>query len=221
VTEEAVHVESAAARVTRSLRERVLTGDLKPREPLPQSRVAAEYGVSRIPARDALQTLAAEGLVDLNPLTAVVSGMSIAELQELYEMREAIEPLLTRIAVPNVGKAEIAMMTAMLHEMEADPPATQWLVSNARFHALVYARADRPRMIELTERLRRLTDRYLYLHIDVIGGTEHLLSEHRVIFQAVRDGDGATAAEVTRRHIARSHEFILGYMLGQEQEPFG
>ncbi|MFC4591884.1 GntR family transcriptional regulator [Sphaerisporangium corydalis] len=208
-------MESAAARITGSLRRRMLTGELKPGHPLSQSRVAAEYGVSRIPVRDALQTLAAEGLIDLGAFTAVVRGLSIDELQELYELREIIEPVLTRLAVPNVGRAEIAMMTALHQEMLADIPATEWLAANARFHALVYRCADRTRMIELTEQLRRLTDRYLFLQVGVVGDTENLRAEHAAILAAVRDHDAAGAAELTRLHIVRSHEHLLGYMLGR------
>ncbi|GII52544.1 GntR family transcriptional regulator [Planotetraspora thailandica] len=206
-------MESASERVARALRQRMLTGEIEPGAPLSQSRVAAEYGVSRIPVRDALRELAAEGLVDLDATTAVVRGLSIGELQELYEMREAIEPVLTRIAAPSVGRAKIVMMTSLLREMEASPPVVDWLKGNARFHATIYSCADRPRMIELTTQLRRLTDRYLYLGVDVLGGTGRLSTEHRLILDAVREGDAAAAADLTRAHIARSHEFILGRLL--------
>jgi DNA-binding GntR family transcriptional regulator len=204
---------SAAERVTSELRKLVLTGALPPGTPLSQSRIAADYGVSRIPVRDALQVLSSEGLVDLGRSAAVVHGLSIAELQELYELREAVEPMLTGLAVPNVGRAEVARMTALAEAMESSLPARDWLAANAKFHALAYSCADRPRTIELTGRLRRLTDRYMHLHVSVIGGTGHLHNEHRQILSAVRDGDAPRAAELTREHIANSHEFILRYML--------
>ncbi len=136
------------------------------------------------------------GLVDLDAFTAVVRGLSITELQELYELREAVEPVLTRIAVPNVGRAEVTQMTTLIEVMESSPSGVDWLAANANFHALVYSRADRARMIELTEQLRRLTDRYLYLHVGVFGDTGHIHEEHRQILQAVRNGDAAGAAEL-------------------------
>jgi DNA-binding GntR family transcriptional regulator len=206
--------ESAGLRVARGLRDRLRTGALPPGTLLSQSDIAAEYGVSRIPVRDALHLLAAEGLVDLGGAGAVVTGMSIAELQELYEMREAIEPVVTAIAVPNVGRAEVAQMAALAEQMETEgiSPA-DWLEANARFHALVYERADRPRMVALTEQLRRLTDRYVYLHLDVIGDVEHLHDEHRRILEAVRRGDPREVADLTRLHLETSHEFILRYLL--------
>ncbi len=206
--------ESAGARVARGLRDRLRTGALSPGTLLSQSDIAAEYGVSRIPVRDALHILSTEGLVTLGVAGAVVTGLSIPELQELYEMREAVEPVVTAIAVPNVGRAEVAQMAALAERMETEgtKPA-DWLEANARFHALVYERADRPRMVALTEQLRRLTDRYVYLHLDVIGDVEHLHEEHRRILAAVRRGDPREVAELTRVHLETSHHFILRYLL--------
>lgn len=205
--------ESAAGRVAGALRRRLLTGDIKPGTRLSQSNLARDYGVSRIPVRDALQTLASEGLLDLSGTTAVVRGLSIAELQELYELRQAIEPMLTRVAVPSVGLAEVTTMTALAEQMEAGPSPEEWLSANARFHAVVYTKGSRPRMVQLTEQLRRLTDRYLYLHVGVFGDVGHLHAEHRRILDAIRRGDANAAAELTLEHLATSHEFILRYLL--------
>lgn len=206
--------ESAGSRVAQGLRDRLRTGALAPGTVLSQAEIAAEYGVSRIPVRDALHILSTEGLVDLGVSGAVVTGLSIAELQELYELREAVEPVVTAIAVPNVGRAETRQMATILDRMEAEgiSPA-EWLEANAAFHALIYTRANRPRMVELTEQLRRLTDRYVYLHLEVIGDVEHLHEEHRQILAAVRRGDPREVAELTRLHLATSHEFILRYLL--------
>jgi DNA-binding GntR family transcriptional regulator len=209
-----VSEESAGTRVARELRERLRTGALPPGTVLSQSELAAEYGVSRIPVRDALHVMAGEGLVVLGVSSAVVAGLSISELQELYELREAVEPVVTALAVPNVGRAETTQMAGLAALMEADGTTPeQWLEANTRFHALVYGKADRPRMIALTEQLRRLTDRYLYLHLDVIGDVEHLHEEHRLILAAVRRGDPREVAELTRLHLATSHEFILRHLL--------
>lgn len=212
--------ESAGHRVADALRGRLLTGALQPGTVLSQSDIATEYGVSRIPVRDALHILATEGLVELGVSSAVVTRLSIAELQELYELREAVEPVVTRIAVPNVGRAEVAQMTSLSQLMESDTTTTgDWLAANATFHALVYSRADRPRMVALTEQLRRLTDRYLHLHLDVIGDVDHLHTEHRQILDALRRGDPFEVAELTRLHLATSHDFILQYLLDRGLVP--
>jgi DNA-binding GntR family transcriptional regulator len=206
--------QSAGSRVARGLRDRLRTGALPPGTVLSQTDIAAEYGVSRIPVRDALHVLAGEGLVTLGVTGATVTGLSIRELQELYEMREAIEPVVTAIAVPNVGRAESTQMAALLARMEsADIAPADWLEANAAFHALIYTRADRSRMVELTEQLRRLTDRYVYLHLEVIGDVEHLHEEHRQILAAVQRGNAQEVADLTRVHLETSHDFILRYLL--------
>lgn len=206
--------ETAANRVASRLREQILMGELAPGMPLSQVRIAELFGVSRIPVRDALQMLAAEGLV--NPTTgatALVTGMSIAELQELYEMREAIEPVATQLAVPNVGRAEILQMRRCLEVMSQAIETRTWLRANADFHAAVYMQANRPRMVQLVEQLRKLTDRYLHLHLEVIGNTEHLHVEHSQILEAVESGDAALTASLTCQHLATSHDFILQYLM--------
>lgn len=206
--------QSAAGRVAAQLRDEILHGKIAPGSRLSQLSIAERFGVSRIPVRDALQLLAGEGLVHPSSnATAVVTGMSVPELQELYELREAIEPLATQIAVPNVGRADVFTMRKQLAVMEQEVDAPTWLAANADFHAAVYKRATRPRMIELVEQLRRLTDRYLYMHLEVIGHTEHLHAEHLGILAAVESGDAALTARLTQEHLATSHDFILSYLL--------
>jgi DNA-binding GntR family transcriptional regulator len=209
--------DTAAGRVASQLRSEILQGDIAPGARLSQHSVAERFGVSRIPVRDALQILAGEGLVSpMANATATITGMSVAELQELYELREAVEPLATRIAVPNVGRADLLTMRKQLEAMEEHADIHSWLTANAEFHAAVYKRANRPRMIELVERLRGLTDRYLYVHLAVIGETEHLVSEHLAIYAAVESSDAALAARLVREHLATSHDFILAYLLDQQ-----
>jgi DNA-binding GntR family transcriptional regulator len=210
---------SAAARVASELRSEILQGGITPGSRLSQQTTAERFGVSRIPVRDALQILVGEGLVQpVSNATAVVTGMSIAELQELYELREAVEPLATQIAVPNVGRAEHITMRKQLQIMEENVDTRTWLAANNAFHAAVYERAGRPRMIELVERLRRLTDRYMYVHIEVIGQMEHLMSEHLGILAAVEAGDAALTATLTREHLASSHDYLLRYLMDAQDD---
>jgi DNA-binding GntR family transcriptional regulator len=205
---------SAASRVADALRDEILHGVTAPGSRLSQLSLAERFGVSRIPVRDALQMLAGEGLVlPTSNATAVVIGMSVQELQELYELREAIEPMATQLAVPKVGRADIMTMRRQITLMETSNEAPIWLAANADFHAAIYKRAGRPRMIELVEQLRRLTDRYLYMHLEVIGQTEHLHAEHAGILEAVESGDAVLTAELTRQHLATSHDYILSYLL--------
>jgi DNA-binding GntR family transcriptional regulator len=206
--------ESAAARVAGQLRGEILHGDIAPGSKLAQVGLAERFGVSRIPVRDALQILVGEGLVQpLSNATAAVTRMSVDELQELYDLREVIEPMATQIAVPNLGRAEALMMRRQLAVMADHPDPRTWLAANTEFHAAVYRRANRPRTIELIEQLRRLTDRYVYLSLDVIGATERMHTEHEAILAAVERGDAALTARLTREHLATAHDHILTYLV--------
>lgn len=200
--------------VVELLREQLLTGALPPGTRLTQGDLAAKFGVSRMPIRQALQTLAREGLVELvSGATAVVTDMSVSELQELYEIREALEPMITRLAVPNVGRAEVLHMRRALEIMGAPKVPADFVKANAVFHTTLCRQANRPRMLEMIVQLRKLTDRYLYLHLLALENTRFLMEEHARILDAIERGDGPQAETLTREHLATSHNLILHYML--------
>jgi DNA-binding GntR family transcriptional regulator len=199
---------SAAGRVAKDLRQRMLTGQLRPGTRLSQQRIATEYGVSRMPARDALLALARERLVDVSGAAAVVRPLSAAELQELCELREAVEPLLTWISVPNLRRGDLTRMAEVLQTMETGRPPAEWLELDNQFHSLIYSGADRPHIVDITEHLRRLTGRYLHLHLAVFEDMGQLHEDHRRIYSAVGRRNAAAAARLMRTHLATAHEML-------------
>lgn len=205
---------AADGRVVSEVRDAILAGRLGAGERLNQAELAAALGVSRIPVRDALQRLAGEGLVEIRGRGGTfVSALSVSDLGELYELREAVEPLAARHGLPNMGRAELLRMEQLHRQLadEQDPQA--WLSLNAQFHGQLHGAAGRPRMVALVERLRRLTDRYLHLHLSVVGAVDRLHEEHAAILDATRRRDAAAVAEATRVHLATSHNFILSLLL--------
>jgi DNA-binding GntR family transcriptional regulator len=107
-------------------------------------------------------------------------------------------------------------MTGYFETMSETTDVVEWLEANANFHATVYRRANRPMTIDHVDRLRKLTDRYLYLHLTVIGNVEHLQVEHAAILDAVKAGDGQRLHELTRTHLETSHDFIVRYLLAND-----
>jgi DNA-binding GntR family transcriptional regulator len=210
--------QSAMARVTEALRARIVTAKLAPGTHLHQADIASEYGVSRIPIRDALQALAGEGLVDLKPAGATVSAMSSTDLNELYELRGMIEPGTTALGVPALGRLEIRQMRDLHALMTQSSDRLVWLDANTRFHRTVYSRSNRPRSIHLIESLRSQTDRYLHLHLSVIGDTKHIHDEHEAILDALEARDAAAVEELTRQHLQTSHDFILEYLIASTDQ---
>ncbi|MDD9206618.1 GntR family transcriptional regulator [Georgenia sp. 10Sc9-8] len=210
-------VPSLAQRVLHEVRCQVSTGVIAPGTRLSQTELATRLGVSRIPLREGLQQLAIEGLITLDGGGAVVATpLSVDELQEVYEIREAIEPRLTQLAVPNVGRAEILRMRTIQVEMLEAEDTAAWLGLNTEFHRAVYARAPRPRMIELVERYRALADRYIHVLIDVRGDTAALDDQHDGILRAVEARDSALAGRLTREHLESSHDFVLRHFVAAD-----
>lgn len=204
---------TSTERATSVLRRRILRGELPPGARLQQVEIAQQLGVSRIPVRDAFQALAAEGLIALSRSGAMVTQMTIEDLQELYELRGAVEPLASRLGSPNISRADLLRMNEQFDRMERTQDDLDWLTANTAFHAVLYERSNRPRMVELIEQLRKQTQRYLHLHLAVIGNTEHLQEEHKLILQAAERGDAAAVESLTGAHLASSHDFILRYLL--------
>src|SRR3954470_7939582 len=131
--------QTIASMTVEALRERILRGDYPDGEPLRQDALADELGVSRIPVREALRQLEAEGLVTFNPHRgAVVSSLSLDEIVELFELRADIECDLLARAVPRMAKEQLDRAVEVLDEFEDAlhaGEAMRWGPLNWHFHA--------------------------------------------------------------------------------------
>ncbi|MPZ62318.1 MAG: FCD domain-containing protein [Propionibacteriales bacterium] len=211
---------SAVDEVVERLREAILSNTFAPGTRLTQSDLATRFGVSRIPVREALSELAAEGLVTLAGRSgAVVASLSLDDLQELYELRGLVEPFASRLAVPNVGRAQMMRMHDCLRRMDQADDRRTWLAANAEFHGQVYKQSGRPRMITTIESLRKQTDRYVWLYLERLDAVDHTSEEHRGILAAVERQDAEEVERATRSHLVTSHEMILQQLLEQELTP--
>jgi len=207
-------LETAGQAATRVIRERILSGELEAGTKLNQHELAADLGMSRIPVRDALRSLAGEGLVDLRArATAVVTPLTMEDLQELYELRISLEPRLGRLAVPNLREGDYRDLTEVLETMESTTEASAWLTLNNRFHETVYRAAGRRRSLEMTRLIRRQTDRYTAVYIEL----NHIQAdtEHRMILDAARNGQTTRIEALLTAHISASYEQMLRYLASE------
>jgi DNA-binding GntR family transcriptional regulator len=207
--------ETSGQTATRILRDKILAGDLDPGTKLNQHHLAAELGMSRIPVRDALRSLASEGLVEVRAhTTAVVSQLSTRDLQELYELRIAIEPSLGRLAVPGLTERHLDEMEALLVNLEATKDTNDWLALNNRFHETMYAAADRRRSLDMVRTIRRQTDRYTAVY--VVLNHPVVDAEHRMIHEAAKSGQAVRLEALLTAHISGSYEQMLRYLSAEE-----
>jgi len=213
---------TAAYRATDYLRRQIISGELSPGAPINQNDVAVALGVSRSPIRDAIAVLAGERLVVTKAhTTAVVAPLGLDDLQELYELRMAVEPQLCRLALPNLNRVTLMHMEEQLETMEETDDMFTWVEANDRFHADMYRHADRPRMVGIVDRARQQTGRYTRLLITELGTAESN-EQHRRIHDAVvaRDGPGLEAEVLD--HLTSACDVILKllYEKGRKQAAF-
>ena len=204
--------QTIARMTVEALRERILRGDYPEGEPLRQDALADDFGVSRIPVREALRQLEAEGLVTFNPHRgAVVSSLSLDEIAELFELRAEIECDLLGRAVPKMLPEQLDRATEVLDEFESalrDGEAERWGPLNWHFHAALYAPANRNFTMGILQKLHHHSDRYFRMQMFLAHGGEKANAEHRAIAAAVANRDASSAADLMRAHILGAGESL-------------
>ena len=210
-----LETRTLAEQISERMREDILSGRLAAGQRLSQEALAEQYRVSRVPVRDALRQLQADGLIDGSGRFATVAELSVQDLEELYDMRIALEPVLSRLATPRMRPEDIEEMGRQLAVMEASSePSPDWFSAHAAFHAGLNARAGRPRMGELVSRLRDLTERYLRVYQLIAGRTSELGREHDLIHEAVLDGDAERVGAIVAEHLELVRDRVLDHLGG-------
>ena len=199
-----------------AIRERILRGHYAEGKPLRQDAIGAELGVSRIPVREALRQLEAEGLVTFNPHRgAVVSTLSLKQIRELFELRADIEGDLIRRAVPHMTANDHVRADEILDAYEVALHAGQvpvWGALNWQFHSTLYAPADRALTMSIVNRLHHHSDRYLRMQLTLTHGETRARHEHRAIAAAARKRDASKASRLLREHILGAGEALVTFL---------
>lgn len=191
-----------ADQVAELLRQRILGGQLKGGQPIRQEHLAAELGVSRIPLREALKQLAAEGFVTLTSHKgAVVAELSVAEVEELFDLRLRLETWLLRLSVPLMGEAELAELDSILEAQRRPDVLPRWGELNWQLHETMYRAANRPVTLKLLKNIHDKIDRYLRLEITMRAGRDRGLAEHEALVASCRARDVTAAVALLERHI--------------------
>jgi DNA-binding GntR family transcriptional regulator len=203
-------------RALEALREQILSGAFPEGAPLRQDALAAELGISRIPVREALRQLEAEGLVTFSPhCGAVVSTLSIEEMEELFEMRGLLESELLRLAVPHLTPADHDRADAILDAYEAafeQGDVAEWGALNWRFHSTLLAAAGRPLTLGVLANLHDQSERYTRMQLALTHGEGRATDEHRSIAAAARAGRPDEAAALLRGHVLDAGRSLIDFL---------
>lgn len=205
---------------TEQLRRMIISGELADGTPLRQDALAADFGVSRIPIREALSRLEGEGLVASFPHRGyVVTALSRDEIIELFELRALLEPELVRAAIPKMTRQNLSDAEAILQSYNAGIDQANihsWGEYNTRFHMALYSASEKGRTLEIVRGLLVNTDRYTRLVLTLGTGVEQAKEDHGGLLDLCRRGAINQAVALTRDHIQRARADLLNLL---DQQP--
>ncbi|MCL1123665.1 GntR family transcriptional regulator [Shewanella surugensis] len=199
--------------VVEVLREKILSGHIRAGEPLRQSALADELNVSRIPIREALVQLEAEGLVKFEAHKgATATELSVEQVTELFELRALIETELLAKAIVNMQDEDIDKAERILAQLEfafkQEQSVSRWSELNRQFHTSLYQAANRPYALDMVQGLKTNCDRYIRLQFLLAGGIAQAEKEHRELLNYCKQKNVEAAVNLLRQHILLAAESI-------------
>ncbi|HET6626546.1 MAG TPA: GntR family transcriptional regulator [Nocardioidaceae bacterium] len=201
--------------IASALRRAVHEREIPPGQALNQDVLARQYGVSRIPLREALRTLAGEGLVIMKPgLGAVVTELRPEEVEELYGLRLSLEPPLAGDIINHVRRRDIDDLATLVETMAVLPPrqSEEWSSANYRFHRRLYELSDHKHAVRLVVQVLNLVEPYVRMHAHVLGSRARLQQRRAATLEALRSGDATELHDVIEAAIRNGREELVTAM---------
>lgn len=198
--------------VFNTLRQAILTGELKPGERLMEIHLANKLGVSRTPIREAIRKLELEGLVTMIPRRgAEVAQITGKSLQDVLEVRRSLDALCAELACERISNEEIAALEAACKDFEEATHTRDTRViaaADVALHDIIIKATNNNRLVQLVNNLAEQMYRYRFEYIKDYSMHSRLVEEHRIIFEAIRKKDKETAAAAAVMHIDNQMESI-------------
>ena len=203
-------VRTMSAQLTALVRARIVSGAYAPGAALLQDALAAEFGVSKIPVREALLHLHAEGLVDVFAHRGFqVRPLSAREAQEIFQLRLRIEPQAiasgARLAESQDREGAQSAFQS-LHEALSNGRLEGSGDLNRDFHLALVVPRRQPLTHEVLQRLLTLSQRYVRLHLEPRGRSSRADREHEALLAAWMRGEAASAEALSRQHIQTTYD---------------
>jgi len=201
--------------IARLLRRAIREREFLPGDQLSQDELAKRFGVSRIPLREALRTLAGEGLIVMRPnLGAVVTELRADDVRELYDLRLQLEPPLAADIVEHCRPEDLEELRGVLARMDAvaKSDVDKWADLHYLFHRRVDELSHRPHTLRLLIQVLNLVEPYSRVHAQLTGTVPHGAVEHAAIVRALQDGDAGQLSAAMATSIVGAQVQLLASM---------
>ncbi|WP_193210940.1 GntR family transcriptional regulator [Luteolibacter marinus] len=212
-------------KIRENLEQLIIEGGFTDGERLDEVRLAARFGVSRTPLREALRLLAGSGLVELIPRRgAFVVHPGIVELVEMFEVMAELEALCGRLAARRMSPGDLAELTVAARGCEqalAEESPDDYYHRNEDFHQLIYKAAGNSFLVGEAQRLQRRLRPFRRMQLRAKGRMRQSMEEHRRILTALAEGNPTAAADALRDHVIVQGEKFHDLLAGYEKLPAG
>lgn len=197
----------------RELKARIIQNSLRPGERLIEAQLAEDIGVSRTPVREALRRLITEQLISRDASGAlIVHAPTQREVDEIYQIREALEGLAAGLAAQRISDAELERAryaVDALREASQAGNTNSVIYANIMFHDILYEATRNERLIQLGREMRDFVRLYSREAFTRSGRTDSLTAEHEAILDALKNRDSDEAESAARLHIRRAREHMI------------
>lgn len=199
--------------IASALRGELMSGRLRPGEPMLQVALAEQFGVSRIPIRDALRILAGEGLVDFDTSGgARAIELTASEVRELFDLRVMLECDCLRRAADNLSSGTLQEIDRTRRQSDLDAETPTWSAGDWAFHESIYRHSGRMRQVAMIKELRHASQLFVAAYSTMPARRPRWLSDHRAIVERLKCGDVDGAVEALRIHLETAADHLLSRM---------
>lgn len=212
-SDSAIPRQSLTSAVADKLRDQIIRGEIPEGAQLRQDAIANQFQVSRIPVREALRQLDAEGLIAIVPNRgAVVPALSPDDIEELFSIRALLEPEVLKLSIPHLTEDDFSEADAVLRkyviELRQDDHVSAWGRLNWQFHSILYSRANQPRFMAIIRNVNNNGERYTRLQLYLTHGMKRANKEHHQILEFCCQRDVTQACKLLRQHIQYAGESL-------------
>lgn len=200
-------------RVASGLRKAILSGKLRAGQRIQQEELAAQYNVSRMPVREALMALHAEGIITFHPHKgAVVTTLSAEDVQEVLEARSVLEGMVARYAVDNITSEDLEKLRELVEQISPvlDNPS-EYFRLNLEFHNRIKKISRKKRLVEITNNLRSSTEHYMRIATTFSELRQRGQPQHYELLDALKNRDKDRVERLMRQHVLVGAEVLAPY----------
>lgn len=199
--------------VFNTLRQSILTGELKPGERLMEIHLADKLGVSRTPIREAIRKLELEGLVTMIPRRgAEVAQITEKNLRDVLEVRRALDALAAELACERISEEKLEQLKDACDNFEAETKqgnANQVALADVAFHDIILEASNNSRLVQMIGNFSQQMYRYRLEYVKDESNYDQLIAEHRMIYDAISRRDKEVAAAAMRGHIDNQEKAVI------------